>query len=129
MLILAASFIFIRLKTILMKKLLLLSVIASALIVFTQCRSAKNNVSKRTLTYTADIQPLVADKCSPCHFPDKGRVAPLNTYEKVKGNIDEILRRIQLNPGDKGFMPFKHPKLSDSTINIFKQWKDDGLAN
>jgi hypothetical protein len=113
-----------------MKKLLLLAVIASALVLFTQCRSAKNTTSaKKTLTYTADIQPIMAEKCTPCHFPDKGgRVAALNTYEKVKSDIDDIIRRIQLNPGEKGFMPFKHPKLSDSTIAVFKQWKDDGLA-
>jgi len=24
-------------------------------------------------------------------------------------------------------MPFKHPKLSDSTINVFAEWKKDGL--
>jgi hypothetical protein len=114
-----------------MKKLLLLTVIASALVVFTQCRSAKNNApAKRTLTYTADIQPIISDKCAPCHIPDKGgRVTALNTYEKAKGEIDEIIRRIQLNPGEKGFMPLKHPKLSDSTIAVFKQWKDEGLAN
>jgi uncharacterized membrane protein len=113
-----------------MKKLMLLAIVAAAVVVFTQCRSAKNTASSKKMTsYAADIQPLVADKCSPCHIPDKGgRVAALNTYEKVKTNIDDILRRIQLNPGDKGFMPFKHPKLSDSTINVFKQWKEGGMA-
>ena len=113
-----------------MKKLMLLSVVALAVVVFTQCRSAKNTAaSKKTLTYTADVQPIVADKCSPCHIPEKGgRVAALNTYDKVKNNIGDIVRRIEMNPGDKGFMPFKHPKLSDSTINVFKQWKDGGLA-
>jgi hypothetical protein len=38
-----------------------------------------------------------------------------------------MLTRINLNPGDRGFMPFKHPKLSDNTINVFAQWKKDGL--
>ena len=38
-----------------------------------------------------------------------------------------FLKSIQLNPGEKGFMPFKHPKLSDSTINVFVKWKEDGL--
>jgi hypothetical protein len=34
-----------------------------------------------------------------------------------------------LNPGERGFMPFKKTaKLSDSTIAVFKQWKEDGLG-
>ena len=45
----------------------------------------------------------------------------------MKTDIDEIVRRIQLNPGDKGYMPFKRPKLSDSTIMVFKQFKQDGV--
>ena len=39
-----------------------------------------------------------------------------------------MIRRIELNPTDKGFMPFrKTEKLSDSTIAVFKQWKADGM--
>jgi hypothetical protein len=51
----------------------------------------------------------------------------LHTYATAKTNIDEMITRIQLNPGDKGFMPFKHPKLPDSTIQVFVKWKADGL--
>ena len=44
-------------------------------------------------------------------------------------DIDEMIRRIELNPGEKGFMPFKKKeKLSDSTVNVFKKWRDQGLA-
>jgi hypothetical protein len=46
----------------------------------------------------------------------------------VAQDIDEIIRRIELNPTDKGFMPFKKTaKLNDSTINVFKKWKADGM--
>ena len=79
------------------------------------------------VNYTADVQPLITQHCSPCHIPPKGNKEALNTYEAAKKNIDESIKRIQLNPGDKGFMPFKHPKLSDSTINVFVKWKEDGL--
>jgi hypothetical protein len=51
----------------------------------------------------------------------------LNTYTAVSSSIDDIVTRIQLHPGEKGFMPFKRARLSDSTINVFKQWKADGL--
>lgn len=98
-------------------------------IVFTQCRSSRAAKAGKKLSYAADVQPLIATKCTPCHIPDKGgKVEALNNYTAVKDHIDEILRRIQLNPGEKGYMPMKKPKLSDSAIAVFKQWKSTGLA-
>jgi uncharacterized membrane protein len=113
-----------------MKKLLLLVLIVSVAGVLTQCNSSKKATGKaaQKVTYTADIQPIIAAKCTPCHFPDKGRAKALNTYDAVKNNADEIIRKIQLHPGDKGFMPMKRDRLSDSTINLFQQWKGNGLA-
>jgi hypothetical protein len=62
-------------------------------------------------------------------FPDKGgNKKPLDSYTAVSSTADEILRRIQLAPTDRGFMPNRKPKLSDSTINVIKQWKADGLT-
>jgi len=78
-------------------------------------------------TYTTHIQPIIVANCSPCHFPPKGNKKAYDNYNAVKGDIDSILVRVNRNPGDKGFMPFKHPKLSDSTINVLVQWKKDGM--
>ena len=78
--------------------------------------------------YLTDVKPLLAEKCTPCHFPPNGRKKPLDTYESAKENIDEIISRIEKNPDERGFMPFKHARLSDSVILVFKQWKLDGLA-
>jgi hypothetical protein len=67
-------------------------------------------------------------KCAPCHIPPGGNKTPFNTYASVKANIDEIIKRIELNPTDRGFMPFKKTeKLDSATINVFKQWKADGM--
>ena len=111
-----------------MKKYLILAGLFLAGFVLSNCPSSrKATASARKVTYTMDIQPLVAANCTPCHFPDKnGMKKPLNSYTAVKDNIDSMLYRIQLNPTDKGFMPFKHPKLSDSVITVFKQWRDNG---
>ena len=113
-----------------MKKIIILAVLVLSVFVFSRCHSskkiAKGSVVK--VSYENNIQTLVGENCSPCHFPAKGgNKKALDTYDGVKTNIDEMLRRIQLNPMDKGFMPFKHPKLSDSTIAVFKKWRDDGL--
>jgi hypothetical protein len=93
------------------------------------CSSTKKAATQQVpkLTYASNIQPLVIANCSPCHFPPKGNKKPYESYLAVITDIDDILIRIQKKPEEKGFMPFKHPKLSDSTINVFVQWKKDGL--
>ena len=111
-----------------MKKLSLLFLIA-LVVALPFCKTSKkaSKTAVAKITYDANVQPLVMNNCSPCHFPPKGNKKPLDTYDGVKGAIDSMLVRVQKTPGDKGFMPFKHDKLSDSTINILVQWKNDGL--
>jgi nitrate/TMAO reductase-like tetraheme cytochrome c subunit len=67
--------------------------------------------------------------CTPCHIPaNGGRKRAYDNFTNVKEDIDEIIRRIDQNPTDRGFMPFKKTeKLNDSTIAVFKKWKADGL--
>jgi hypothetical protein len=110
-----------------MRKLLFFLTVATTTLLLTQCKSTKPVAALAKLTYEKDIQPLMSANCSPCHFPERGKVKFLNTYTAVSSSIDDIVTRIQLHPGEKGFMPFKRARLSDSTINVFKQWKADGL--
>jgi hypothetical protein len=113
-----------------MKKFLLVISFAFSIGVITQCSSSKKATAKpQVITYTNNIQPIILSNCTPCHFPDKGgRAKSLNSYSAAKDNSDEIIRRVSLQPAEKGFMPFKHPRLSDSTINVFRQWKEGGLV-
>lgn len=99
---------------------------------FSYCSSTKKTSSQQPrselIYYDTHIVSLLEAKCSPCHLPAKGgKKEAFDTYEQTKNHINDIITRIQLNPGEKGFMPFKHPKLSDSAIDVFKQWKADGL--
>ncbi len=71
---------------------------------------------------------MVMNRCSPCHIPPEGKAKPLDTYAAVKANIDTILTRIQKKPNEKGFMPMRRPKFSDSTINVFARWKNNSFA-
>jgi hypothetical protein len=112
-----------------MKKLLLVLSFAFSIGIITQCSSSKKAAKAQVTSYTNNIQPIILNNCSPCHIPEKGgKVKALNTYTAVKGEADDIIRRISLQPGERGFMPFKHPRLSDSTIAVFKQWKEGGLV-
>jgi len=102
-------------------------------LVFSYCSSSKKATASKTEmpkpSYENSIQTLVVGNCSPCHIPEKGgKKKAYITYTSVKEDIDEIIRRIELSPHERGFMPFKATeKLNDSTIVVFKQWKDNGL--
>ena len=112
-----------------MKKHLLIVLVSTSILIFSNCSGSKKvaTVAPKS-TYETNIQTLVMNNCTPCHIPAKGgNKKAYDNFANVKSDIDEIIRRVELNPGDKGFMPFKHPKLSDSTIMVFKQWKADGM--
>jgi hypothetical protein len=115
-----------------MKKYLAMAAITVAVVLLSNCHSTKKTTTETTaaapkVTYESSVQSLVSNNCSPCHFPTKGgNKKPFDSYEAVRSNIDSMLYRIQLNPTDNGFMPFKRPKLSDSTISVFKEWRDAG---
>src|SRR5438874_5848531 len=115
-----------------MKKYFTLVAVVAIVIVFSNCHSAKKaqaEIMVPKLSYEHDLQSVIALNCSPCHFPAKGgNKKPFDTYEAAKANIDSMIARIQLSPGQKGFMPFKRGKLSDSTINLFKQWRNSGAT-
>jgi len=114
-----------------MKKFFLLAVIAVSVLVFANCSGAKKTAEAPVVkaTYETDMVSVVTANCSPCHIPAKGgNKRAYDNYANVKADIDEIIRRIELNPTDRGFMPFRKPaKLSDSTVAVFKKWKTDGL--
>ena len=113
-----------------MKKIQLIVILGITSIVLTYCsasKKAKKEIPKST--YATDLSVVIAYSCSPCHIPAKGgNKKPYDNYANVAKDIDEMIRRIELNPTDRGFMPFKKTaKLSDSTINVFKKWKADGM--
>lgn len=113
-----------------MKKIGVLFSFVLVACIFYQCNPArKANASTPLVTYNNDIHTLVMDNCAPCHIPEKGgKKLPLDNYTATKENIADIVTRIELHPGDKGFMPFKRARLSDSTIAVFRQWKAQGMA-
>jgi uncharacterized membrane protein len=114
-----------------MRKYFAFTVIAAAAFIFSNCGPSKKATAKAVpkLNYETNMQTVIVAYCSPCHIPAKGgNKKAYDNFANVKTDIDEIVRRIELNPGERGFMPFKKDaKLSDSTIALFKQWKADGL--
>ena len=110
-----------------MKRLLVLA-LSVGIVSFQFCSPAKKAQKEPAKTnFESGVSPIIAANCSPCHTPPNGKSGILSTYDAAKSHIDNIISRIQKNPGEKGFMPFKHDKLSDSTIQVFVKWKNDGL--
>ena len=117
------------LKTSLMKKITVLASAVFAALIFMNCNPGRKATASAPLSYTyeGNLKEVISQNCSPCHIPSKGgNKRAYDNFANVSNDIDEIIRRISLNPGDRGFMPMKHPKLPDSTIAIFQKWKDDG---
>ncbi|HMU47966.1 MAG TPA: hypothetical protein PKC72_16460 [Chitinophagaceae bacterium] len=112
-----------------MKKLIFFISAVVGVLVLTKCSSSKKAIAEKPkLNYETDLSTVIMNNCVPCHIPAKGgNKRPYDNYANVQKDIDEMIRRIELNPTDRGFMPFKRGKLSDSTIAIFKQWKADGM--
>ncbi len=112
------------------KQLFAVAILTASVFVLSNCSSAKKATAKASATtYEANVQPIITSSCAPCHVPSKGgNKKPYDNYGNAKADIDDIIRRIELTPGTRGFMPMRHEKLSDSTIAVFKKWKEDGLA-
>lgn len=114
-----------------MNKFFVLTGIVMLALLISNCNPAKKAAAAPIpkATYSADLSTVIMNSCSPCHIPAKGgNKKPYDNYANVVKDIDEMIRRIELNPGEKGFMPFKkNVKLSDSTITVFKKWKADGM--
>ena len=88
------------------------------------------NMTEPKVSYVTDIAPIIAERCSPCHFPG-GKKLFLDTYAAVSENFDDIIRRVELPVDAEGFMPFKSKKepLSDSLIHVLKVWKSQKMPN
>jgi uncharacterized membrane protein len=114
-----------------MRKYFMLTGVIVAALVFANCNSTKKATATVVpkSTYAVNLSTVIMENCVPCHIPAKGgRKEPFDTYASVTKNIDAMIQRIELNPADRGFMPFKKTaKLSDSTIAVFKKWKEDGM--
>ena len=115
-----------------MKKIYVFAGMAILAMGLTYCSSskkaAKTAAAAPKTTYTANVSTVIAGNCAPCHIPSKGgNKKPYDNYANVKADIDSIIRRIELNPTDRGFMPFKKTeKLAADVIAVFKKFKEDG---
>ncbi|MBK8710745.1 MAG: hypothetical protein IPL97_02505 [Niastella sp.] len=103
---------------------------------FSYCTSSKKTTSssaietsKSDITYHGIVQEIITTRCAPCHIPAKGgKKLALDNYDAITKNIDEIIYRVSLSPGEKKYMPKKNPALGADSIAVLKNWAAAGFA-
>lgn len=107
--------------------LCLLTVTAALTLSF--CTTTKKAVSDDAMySYAEDIGPMIEHYCTPCHFPDGGKLKFLDTHKSIRKNIDDIIYRVSLPVGEDGFMPAGgEVALTDDQIQLLKDWRDEGM--
>lgn len=90
----------------------------------TQKVTKSDEAPANAVSFAGDIEPILKRSCTPCHYPEKGRMELFDTYDKVKAHATEILQRVELSPDASGFMPFKSKKqpLNADEIGLLKAW-------
>ncbi len=112
-----------------MRKLATSVLLLASVMLFQFCNHSKHMAASApaAVTYQHDVLPVVQASCGPCHVAGQGNKKPLDNYADAKSSADDIIKRIQMNPDERGFMPMRHPKMSDSAITAFVDWKKGGL--
>jgi uncharacterized membrane protein len=108
-------------------------------IVLQVCKPAQSTTASKPaeepavplVSYEKDIKPILLGKCTPCHFPETGKKKMLDNYAAVKTDVNEILRRVKLNPEEAAYMPFKSkkPALTADEIAMLDNWLKQGMPN
>ena len=83
------------------------------------------------VSYATNLQPIMLESCSPCHFPERGKKQLLDSYDATARFIDDIIYRIQLPTDSSEFMPYKSKKmpLTLDQIQLFIDWRDAGMPD
>jgi hypothetical protein len=112
-----------------MRKVSFAVILFSAALFFQYCSSSKKAAASvpAAITYQTDVMPVIQSSCAPCHIEGKGNKKPLDNYASASSVADDMIARVQKSPSERGFMPFKHDKLSEAAILVFVNWKKDGL--
>lgn len=82
------------------------------------------------VTYAENIAPIMERSCAPCHYPSMdGNKHPLDTYEEVKEEFEDVVYRVSLPADHFRHMPFKgkKPDFTPEEIEMLKNWARGGF--
>lgn len=72
----------------------------------TATKESSDKKFENPVSYQMDIVPIMTQKCTPCHYPERGRKKLLDTYNTTRNNIIDILHHVQLPEDRSDFMLF-----------------------
>ena len=114
-------------------------ILVSATTMLTACKARKTTATPENktksvcenmaVTYTADVKPIIDANCgNSCHSAQKRASGiDLSNYESVREEAKKVRFMGAINhQAPFSPMPKKHPKLSDSTIQVLQCWIDNG---
>src|SRR5215471_20520120 len=106
--------------------------LAVACLVGCAAGSVAQGLSADSVTYYAQIAPIVLKDCSPCHRPGESGPFSLLTYEDVKKRATQIVKVTSsrfMPPWlpEPGYGEFKEERrLTDAQIKLFDEWVKQG---
>ena len=80
------------------------------------------------ITFSKDIQPIIASNCLGCHSspPRNGAPFSLVTFDQVSTRSAGVLRTVSLQTGQPSAMP-PSGRIPQQSIDLIDQWIQDGL--
>ncbi len=78
------------------------------------------------VTFAKNIQPLIRDKCAPCHVAGGDRSNKYDDYNTLNTLITGVIGRVIKEKSDPLFMPKNGVKLNTTELNLLRKWIDDG---
>ncbi|MBS9462808.1 hypothetical protein KIM67_10320 [Flagellimonas sp. 389] len=82
-----------------------------------------------TVTFSANIQPIITSNCLGCHSspPRNGAPFALVTYDQVRARNAGVLNTISKQTGEPNAMP-PSGRMPQASIDLIEQWIQEGLA-
>ena len=90
--------------------------------------STDNESIDDAITFSADIQPIIARNCLGCHSspPRNGAPFSLVSFQQVSSRSAAVLRTVSLQTGQPNAMP-PSGRIPQASIDLIDQWIEDGL--
>ncbi|MEO0528081.1 MAG: cytochrome c [Bacteroidota bacterium] len=87
-----------------------------------------DDVDDGTITFSTNIQPIIAGNCLGCHSspPRNGAPFPLVTFDQVRARNGGVLTTISRQTGEPSAMP-PSGRLPQASIDLIDQWIQEGL--
>ncbi|WP_350284465.1 hypothetical protein [uncultured Croceitalea sp.] len=91
--------------------------------------SGDDDNSDATVTFSANIEPIIASNCLGCHSspPRNGAPFSLVTYAQVSSRSSGVLNTVSKQTGEPSAMP-PSGRIPQASINLIDVWIQEGLA-